>query len=109
MKEEALAQSDPVEKASVLNRALKPLRKELEALRAQDSLDGFGLYLLGLVLKHLDQPSASREVRTATVPCRTVTLLPSCTVAFTTPWVTSFARILSLSRGWRGGCGVKKQ
>lgn len=60
--EEMLEQADPLERSKVVSKELKGLKAELEPLYANKRLDGFGLFLLGLIYKDLDQKAEAIDV-----------------------------------------------
>ena len=67
--EEMLERTDPLERCQVVNSKLKPLHAELSALHAEGKLDGFGLYLFGMVLKEMggDKKGAAAAVTAKSV------------------------------------------
>eukprot|EP00742_Colponemidia_sp_Colp-10_P007638 GILJ01008232.1.p1 GENE.GILJ01008232.1~~GILJ01008232.1.p1 ORF type:complete len:550 (-),score=76.95 GILJ01008232.1:140-1789(-) len=60
--EEILEQADPLEKSQVVNRELKSLCASLAPLHEKNSLDGFGLYIYGVVLKEMESKDKARAV-----------------------------------------------
>lgn len=60
--EETLEKSDPMEKSQVINKNLKELQAEFRQLKEDGKLDGFGLFLYGLVLKERDRPKEARGI-----------------------------------------------
>lgn len=70
--EETQEKADHLARGQVVNRKLKDLQAELEPLYAASQLDGFCLFLYGIVLKELDQKEKALQVlasSTVEYPC----------------------------------------
>ena len=70
MEEEVLDLVGPMEEAVASNRELPKLAKELEARYQESALDGYGLYLYGVVLKAMDAKAKALSMLLAAVTAR---------------------------------------
>jgi anaphase-promoting complex subunit 8 len=74
--EEMLERTDPLERCQVINANLKQLHTELSVLHGQGKLDGFGLYLFGMVLKEMGSKQKDSAITAKSVLLESVNAYP---------------------------------